>query len=342
MHLLRWLLYPVSLIYGSVTFLRNKFYDWGIFKSFQIPEKSICVGNLSTGGTGKTPHVAYIADFLKDRYNTAILSRGYGRNTRGFQWVKTNSSASEVGDEPLFYALKFPSNVQVAVCEKRADGVQRIKQDHPENDLIILDDAFQHRAVRAGFNILLTDLKRPFYGDHMLPTGNLREWRSGKKRADCVIVTKCPSDLDTASRKVIKKKIGTDTERIFFSRISYGGPIAFSQEVESPMNVLLVTGIANAAPLVEHLKNNYHLEHLEYSDHYAFTAADIQEIHQKFDTFAPEPKIILTTEKDFMRLKDQVSNGQADKYPWYYQPITVEIEEEEKFKALINRYVDTV
>lgn len=342
MHLLRWLLYPVSLIYGSVTFLRNKFYDWGIFKSFQVPKKSICVGNLSTGGTGKTPHVAYIADFLKDRSKTAILSRGYGRNTRGFQWVKPNSSASEVGDEPLFYACQFSSNVHVAVCEKRANGVKRIIHDHPESDLIILDDAFQHRAVSAGFNILLTDFNRPFYHDHILPAGNLREWRSGKKRAHCVIVTKCPSDLDTTSRNVIKKKIGTDTERIFFSRIYYVNPIAFSQEVESPLNVLLVTGIANAAPLVEHLKNYYHIEHLEYGDHYAFTAADIREIHQKFDTFASEPKMILTTEKDFMRLKDQVQDWKLDQYPWYYQPISIQIEEEEKFKALINRYVDTV
>lgn len=342
MHLVRWLLYPVSLIYGSVTFLRNKCYDWGICKSYSIPGKSICVGNLSTGGTGKTPHVAYLTDFLKEEKNTAILSRGYGRKTTGFLWVKLESRSTEVGDEPLFYARKFDTRVNVAVCEKRAEGIQRIQREHPNTELIILDDAYQHRAVQAGFTILLTDHNQPFYKDHMLPTGHLREWRIGKKRADCVVVTKCPAETDESSRKEIVSRIGIGSEKVFFSHIAYGQIVPLLLEVDEPANVLLVTGIANAAPLLRHLTPHYNVEHLEYPDHYTFSASDIRAIHQKFDTFAGEPKIILTTEKDFMRLKDRVQEWKLDQYPWYYQPITVQIEEEEKFKALINSYVDTV
>jgi len=341
MQMLRWLLYPVSLIYGSVTFLRNKLYDWGFFTPYNIPGKSICVGNLSTGGTGKTPHVAYLAALFRDRTDTVILSRGYGRKTSGFLWVSEFSKSFEAGDEPLYYARKF-ENVKVAVCESRVEGVRRIQREHPLTSLIILDDAFQHRAVKTGFSILLTDHSRPFYRDHMLPTGNLREWRIGKKRADCVIVTKCPKDLDLAARNEIKKSLSFAPEKVFFSRIAYGKPVAFTQERATSVNVLLVTGIANASPLLNHLRQSFHVKHLEYADHYAFTSADIQEIHQKFDTFATEPTIILTTEKDFMRLKDRVKEWKMDQYPWYFQPISIEIDEEEEFKALIDSYVDTV
>jgi tetraacyldisaccharide 4'-kinase len=325
-----------------VTFFRNKLYDWNIFKSYEIPGKSICVGNLSTGGTGKTPHVSYLAEYLKDRRSTAILSRGYGRKTTGFLWVKENSKTSDVGDEPLYYAKRFASVVKVAVCEQRAEGVKRIQQEQPENELIILDDAYQHRGVKAGFNVLLTDYQHPFYADHMLPTGDLREWTSGKDRADCIIVTKCPTELNESAKKEIRERLKFDPQRVFFSHVSYSAIKPLNFQVEDATNVLLVTGIANATPLLRHLTSKYSVEHLEYGDHYAFTASDIQEIHQKFDTFTPDPKIIMTTEKDFMRLKDRIKDWKLDEYPWYYQPISIEIEEEEKFKALINSYVDTV
>jgi tetraacyldisaccharide 4'-kinase len=325
-----------------VTFLRNKLYDWGIFKSYVIPGKSICVGNLSTGGTGKTPHVAYLAEFLKKSRSTAILSRGYGRSTSGFHWVNASNKPSAVGDEPLFYASKFGTEVKVAVCEKREEGIKRIKKEHPENELIILDDAYQHRAVKAGFNVLLTDFNKPYYEDHVLPAGDLREWSFGKHRADCIIVTKCPTELEESAKKEIRGHLKFDPQRVFFSHISYSEIRPLLLEVEEPANVLLVTGIANATPLLRHLTGHYSVEHMEYGDHYSFTASDIKEIHQKFDTFASDPKIILTTEKDFMRLKDRISEWKLDQYPWYYQPISVEVEEEEKFKALINSYVDTV
>ena len=172
MRIIRILLWPISLIYGIITYLRNKCFDIGIFQVYEIPKKSICVGNLSTGGTGKTPHVAYLAELLKDKIQTSILSRGYGRTTKGFILVNDKHTSNEVGDEPLFYHSLFNSKINVAVCEKRKFGVQQIQTVFPENELIILDDAFQHRAVKAGFNILLTDFNSPFSKDTMCMVGS--------------------------------------------------------------------------------------------------------------------------------------------------------------------------
>src|SRR5574343_369530 len=317
MQAFRKLLWPFSLVYGFITFVRNKWYDWGIFKSFPIPGKSICVGNLSVGGTGKTPHVAYLAEFLKDQSETSILSRGYGRKTSGFRLVNTSDSAENVGDEPLFYSSIFDKNVHVAVCEKRAEGVQALQQLFPSNQLIILDDAYQHRAVKAGLNILLTEYNAPFSSDLVLPAGNLREFRSGKNRADLVIVTKCPKEISDSDKTRIANSLKVNTDKLFFSEIVYAPFKAFGKECSSIKKVLLVTGIANPSPL-------------------------IAEIAQKYETFACNETIILTTEKDFMRLKAVSASWKLDNYPWYYQPITLKIDNENKFKALINQYVNTI
>jgi tetraacyldisaccharide 4'-kinase len=342
MHALRKLLWPFSLVYGFITLMRNKCYDWGIFKSYVIPEKSICIGNLSVGGTGKTPHVAYLAEFLKDQFETSILSRGYGRKTKGFLLVNPNNSAEQVGDEPLFYASIFNKNVHVAVCEKRAEGVQELQQLFPSNQLIILDDAYQHRAVKAGLNILLTEFNVPFSSDLVLPAGNLREFRSGKKRAQIVIVTKCPKEIGDADKMRLANSLKVKTETLFFSEIVYAPIKAFGQERSSIKKVLLVTGIANPSPLFAEIAQKYDVEHVKFGDHHAFTKQDIEEIHQKFDTFACKETIILTTEKDFMRLKAVSASWKLDNYPWYYQPITVKIDNENTFKTLINQYVNTI
>lgn len=342
MQALRKLLWPFSLVYGFITFVRNKWYDWGILKSFAIPGKSICVGNLSVGGTGKTPHVAYLAEFLKDQNETSILSRGYGRKTSGFRLVNTSDSAENVGDEPLFYATIFDKNVHVAVCEKRAEGVQALQQLFPSNQLIILDDAYQHRAVKAGLNILLTEYNAPFSSDLVLPAGNLREFRSGKNRANLVIVTKCPQTITDADKTRLANSLKVKTETLFFSEIVYAPFKAFGKECTSIKKVLLVTGIANPSPLITEIAKKYEVEHLKFGDHHAFSKQDIEEIHQKFDTFACNETIILTTEKDFMRLKAVSASWKLDDYPWYYQPITVKIANENKFKALINQYVNTI
>jgi tetraacyldisaccharide 4'-kinase len=342
MKILRFLLFPISLIYLIITSFRNFIYHFGILKTFVIPKKSICVGNLSVGGTGKTPHVSYLADFLSETIETAILSRGYGRKTTGFLWVKPNSKASEVGDEPLFYATQFQEKVHVAVCEKRADGVRKIQETFPKNELIILDDAFQHRAVKAGLNILITDFNKPFSSDFLMPVGTLRESRSGKNRADIIIVSKTPSDCTETSKNQITQSLNFKSEFVFFSHISYAEIIPFGTEIKNIKKVILVTGIANPKPLLKHISKQYDVEEIRFGDHHAFSSTDILRIHQKFDTFAHEETIILTTEKDYMRLKDYSSEWNLQNYPWYFQPITVKIDNEEKFKNLINQYVNTI
>lgn len=342
MQFLRKLLWPFSLIYGSITFLRNKCYDLGIFEVYRIPKKSICVGNLNVGGTGKTPHVAHLTAYLSTQFETAILSRGYGRKTEGFILVNQNSTLEDVGDEPLLYANQFGDEVHVAVCEKRKVGVQELIKLFPNNELIILDDAFQHRAVKAGFSILLTDYSAPFSNDIVLPAGNLREWRSGKKRANCIIVTKCPESLTEAEKHSFANQLKVDREKLFFSSIVYGEMKPLAKEIEDPKNVLLVTGIANPTPLIRFIQNKYTIEHLQFKDHHAFSAEEINAIHQKFDTFASDDKIILTTEKDFMRLKEFSAKLKLIDYPWYYQQISVKIDREEKLRTLISNYVNTI
>ena len=342
MQKIRTLLWPFSLIYGSVTYLRNKLFDLGIFSSYVLPNKSICVGNLSTGGTGKTPHVAYLTALLSGKMETAILSRGYGRKTSGFLLISKENTAAEAGDEPLFYKHYFGDAVHVAVCENRKIGAQKIEQLFPTNQLIILDDAFQHRRVKAGLNILLTEFHLPFSKDLVLPAGNLREFQSGKNRADIFIVTKCPPNLSEAQKSNLTKSLKVNPEVLFFSSISYAPFQSFGKTVRNPTHILLVTGIANPNGLVEKLSEKYTVDHLKYKDHHSFSMEEIEQIHQKFDTFANSDSIILTTEKDYMRLKDFGTAKNFNSYPWYYQPITVEIENEIQFKETINQYVNTI
>lgn len=338
----RKLLWPFSFIYGLVTYIRNVCYDLGIFHVFTIPKKSICVGNLSTGGTGKTPHIAFLADYFSNKLETTILSRGYGRKTRGFILLNDNSTVNEVGDEPLFYSTVFSNSVHVAVCENRKKGVEEIQRLFPSNKLILLDDAFQHRAVKAGLNILLTDFNLPFSSDLVLPAGNLREWRIGKKRADLVIVTKCPDSLLESEKKRLVEKLKIEPAKVFFSKIKYGDFKSFGEKREGFKTILLVTGIANSTPLIDHLEKNFTVEHLNFKDHHVFSKTDILQIHQKFDTFVSDETILLTTEKDFMRLKENVSDWKLEEYPWYFQPITVEIDNDLHFKKIIDNYVNNI
>jgi len=342
MNFFRFFLFPFSLIYLLITSLRNLAYDWGIFKSYYIPKKSICVGNLSVGGTGKTPHVTYLAELLSDTHETTILSRGYGRKTSGFLNVDATKNVNEVGDEPLFYANHFGNKVHVAVCEKRAVGVRKIQSLFPTNELIILDDAFQHRAVKAGLNVLITEFNNPFSSDYLMPVGSLRESKSGSNRAAILIVSKCPENYTEETKRNLLKSLNFNPELIFFSRIAYSKMKAFGKEIATFKKVILVTGIANPKPLLTYLSSKFEVEHLSFSDHHAFSESDILRIHQKFDTFANEETIILTTEKDYMRLKDFSTDWNLQNYPWYFQPIKIEIENEEQFKNLINQYVNTI
>lgn len=341
MKYLRLLLFPFGFLYGIVTAMRNLLYDWGIKKTYVIPVKSICVGNLSVGGTGKTPHVAYLAALLQDEYKVQILSRGYGRKTRGFILLNEHSTSETVGDEPLFYYRNFP-NVTVAVCESRKEGIEKLLQI-AKPDVILLDDAFQHRAVKAGFNILLTDYSHPYYSDWMLPAGNLREWTFGKKRADVVVVTKCPENIDEKVKLQMQQKLGFDNSSVYFSGIRYGALLPFHASAETNFsNILLVTGIANPAPLEKHLQTRFQVELMRFPDHHAFTLEDIQKVHKKFDTFASENKAIVTTEKDFMRLRDAAFSDETSKRPWFYQQITIAVDREKELETVIKNYVRAI
>lgn len=329
-----------------VTWFRNKFYDLGLFTSYSIPEKSILVGNLAVGGTGKTPHVAFIIDYLASSFKVAVLSRGYGRVTKGFLNCTADLNANLTGDEPFMYVNRYKnnSNVVVNVCEDRWYGVNKIHEDSAP-DIIVLDDAFQHRRVKAGLSIILSDYHTPFYEDTMLPTGDLREYASGLKRADILIFTKCPSLLTDFDKKKMLNKVTGFNGSVFFSSILYGDTILFNglkvADLES-YNVLLVTGIANPSPLVDYLQKCVSLELLQFPDHHMFTRSDIQKIHAKFDVLQSNKKIIVTTEKDYMRLKAFEDLIENKIYKWCYITIDVKLDREKEFLNLVDNYVGTV
>lgn len=337
MQLLRYILLPFSLVYGTILWIRNKLFDWGLKSTEKVNAAVISVGNLSVGGTGKSPHVEWIADHLKDECKTTILSRGYGRKSKGFVRVLTTSKPETVGDEALFYKTRFKDQVEVAVCEKRVEGSKKLIEAHPNLDAIVLDDAYQHRYIHRDLNILLTDYSHPFYEDFVMPTGRLREFRSGKKRADIVIVTKCPEEISDHQKVLICSRLKLkNTVDVYFSKIKYGGMIPFGskKDFELPEKILLITGIANAKPLEDYLSKIGEVESISFSDHHDFTAADIQRIHNLFDTFAEQKKCIVTTSKDFVRLKNSIHKKAIQEYPWFYQEITVSIDKE---KELVNK-----
>ncbi|MFT5248915.1 MAG: tetraacyldisaccharide 4'-kinase [bacterium] len=322
MNILRKLLLPFSLLYRSILALRNLCFDKGWFESKSYTTPIICVGNLSTGGTGKSPMIEYLISFLKEDYKVAVLSRGYKRKTNGFREVLIDSKAEDVGDEPLQFKQKFPG-IMVAVCADRQQGIEKIRI---KADVILLDDAFQHRKVSASTNILLTTFNDLYIHDMVLPAGNLRESKSGAKRADLVIVTKCPEKHSYAKLQEIQYLLNLKpAQKIYFSKISYDESIYGVSET-LPLSYLLdknftlVTGIANPKPLVEFLKQNqFNFEYKKFPDHHHFSNSEIKNLKEK--------EIILTTEKDFVRLQPRLN-----KFAVYYLPIkTVILREQEKF-----------
>jgi tetraacyldisaccharide 4'-kinase len=340
MNYFRFLLFPFSILYACITLIRNFLYDKKFKQVYEIPVKSIVIGNLSMGGTGKSPHTHLLASHFIPHMNVAILSRGYGRKTKGYVSVNQNHNAQDVGDEPLMYAHSFHNKVAVAVCEKRKIGVEKlIKQGNPK--LIILDDAFQHRAVKGGLSIVLTEFSLPYFNDFILPVGNLRETKNGIQRADICIVTKCPDfNFD---KKTFYDKIRLNKDSIFFSSIHYLPlrQIAGSLYEDSVKNVLLVTGIANPKPLFSHLSKDFEVEQMIFSDHHQFTKLDLIKIQEKFDTFAPVKKVIITTEKDYMRLVHLFDEIEIQ-IPWFIQPIGIKIDREKEFFTKIEEYVGTI
>ena len=344
MNVLKYLLLPFSFIYLVAVGLRNFLYNTGIFRSYTIPVKSICIGNLSAGGTGKSPLTIYLAQHFSSKRSIAILSRGYGRNSSGFLEIHPDTNSNVSGDEPAMYAKKHFQNTHVFVCEKRVFGTQEIIKHYPKTDLILLDDAYQHRAVTPGFNILLTDYNKPFFNDLPLPAGRLRESKNGKNRADMIVVTKCPKNLSSELKDTIVEKINLRRTLIYFASIDYSSPICFgkSTDLGSIKRVLLLTAIADASSLIQHLKQTFEVVHLSFPDHHTYSDKDLFKVHQKFDTFVSDETAIFTTEKDWVKLTDLPKNESMQGYPWFYQPMSVVIDREEEFLEQLNNYAYTI
>ena len=328
----RKLLFPFSLVYDGITTVRNKLYDleWLKTTSYELPV--IAVGNLNMGGTGKSPMIEYLLKILDKKYRVATLSRGYKRESEGFQLVELSDSAKKSGDEPLQFKNKYPNTI-VAVDANRREGIKELMNFSPE--IILLDDAFQHRKVKAGMYILLTAYGDLYVDDLLLPAGNLRESSSGAERAEIIVVTKCPTDLGRTKMDEIRKKLAPASHQsVFFSSIKYSDKIISDKQEKSITDIdpgfVLVTGIANPLPLVDYLNSKgIALKHYKFPDHHNFTEKEIERLQNE--------EKILSTEKDYMRLRDKIP---ADKL--YYLPIEIDFldNSEGKFEQKIAAFIE--
>jgi len=320
----RFILFPFAVLYDLVTNVRNVLYERGYQPSTSFDIPVISVGNLAVGGTGKTPMIEYLIRLLTPPYHIATLSRGYGRNTRGFRIASENETSSTLGDEPLQLFKKFGSKVTVSVAEERVLGISQLVDEHPDIDVILLDDAFQHRRVRPLFQILLTDFNRPFYADYLLPMGRLRESRRGVDRADIVIVTRSPLDLREDQMMKIEDEVRNYTMKpVFFSTVRYGTPLGFEgTTVPIAGKVILLTGIADAQHIETYVKQHFTMiKHFEFSDHHAYDTAELK----KICTFARSAQAsVITTEKDAVKLDSPVFRATLAGTPFFYLPIQTE------------------
>lgn len=341
MQILKWLLFPFALLYGGIMVLRNYGYDLGIFRAGKFNIPVISVGNLTVGGTGKTPHVEFLLRLLAT-LNLATLSRGYKRKTKGFLLAGPGASAETLGDEPYQYHLDFPE-VTVAVCEKRVAGIQQIMALQPATQAIILDDAFQHRAVTPTLNLLISDYYRRFDQDFMLPTGLLREPRSGARRADAVIISKCPENLSRTEQQALKASLSKYTRPgtpVFFTTYKYGKTLGFGAAKVPGKNILLVTAIANPAPLAQYLKQAGYtvLEQLAFPDHHAFTDQDLAQIKAVWQQYRGQEAAIFTTRKDAVKLIAPAFRETVAQLPFFYVPIEVAfLADQPAFEALVRQ-----
>lgn len=341
----RVLLLPFALIYGALIWLRNCLYDKQIKESVSFGLPVICVGNLSIGGTGKSPMVEYLVLHLKNLYKVATLSRGYKRKTTGYALASGKTTAIDVGDEPMQFHRKFP-DVPIAVGEQRVLAIPQLLHDRPETEVIILDDAFQHRAIKAGFNILLTDYGNLFTRDYYLPTGDLRDSKSSYKRADIIVVTKCPADLSEQEQQEIIKEIEPlSHQHVFFACIAYGTIYHIVRNtygsIDEETEVLLISGIANPRPLKKYLEEHietYHMMH--FNDHHIFSIDDWRDIKRRYESIQDSKKMVLTTEKDAMRLEKFAQ--EIDGMPFYVLPIKHKFlfNEGEKFIQRIVEFIE--
>ncbi|AKD04760.1 tetraacyldisaccharide 4'-kinase [Pontibacter korlensis] len=339
-------LWPFSQLYSGIMRLRNLGYDKGLMtsRSFDLPV--IAVGNLTVGGTGKTPHVEYLLRLLHN-YKVATLSRGYKRHSKGFILADKDTSAAKIGDEPFQYHLDF-KDVAVAVCEDRVKGIDELQKQLEKLEVVVLDDAMQHRPVQPSLNILITDHNRPFYKDYVLPAGRLREPRTGARRADIVIVSKCPASISTEEQRAVQQQVEQYTSPgtpIFFSTFAYGRPVPVGSGAEVSKGVVLVTGIANAEPLKNYLiKQGYAiLKHLGYPDHYRYTPEDLEELQELLHNKAFASASVLTTRKDAVKMIDAALLPLTKQLPIFFVPIEVRIMNDgDKFDQLVLQHVQSL
>ncbi|WP_460965141.1 tetraacyldisaccharide 4'-kinase [Spirosoma litoris] len=327
----KWLLMPLSGLYSLLIGIRNWLFDRHLLKSIRPSVYSISVGNLTVGGTGKTPMIEFLikrSAFLVTSQpgETATLSRGYGRRTRGFRIATDTDTADTLGDEPLQLYRKFSPQVRVCVGERRVDAIQSLLTLHPETKQVLLDDAFQHRAVQPHLSILLMDYNRPFYDDYPFPAGRLREPRKGARRADGIVVTKCPTDLWATEQQRIANRIRKYTQPdtpIFFAGLAYSAPMAFAthQPTADLRDVILISGLANADPLEQYVRRTFNLiKHYRFADHYVYARAVLEEILATL----PPATAVLTTEKDWVKLDALLSPEERANLPLFYLPVAVQ------------------
>jgi tetraacyldisaccharide 4'-kinase len=347
------LLYPISLIYGAVTGIRNLMYDSGILPRHEFNIPVICVGNITVGGTGKTPHTEYLVDLLCKKFRVATLSRGYLRKSKGFRIASPSDDIDKIGDEPFQIHKKFPGII-VAVDRDRVNGVNSILKEKPDTEVIVLDDGFQHRRITPGFVILLTDFGRLMISDHLLPYGRLRESLSSMRRADIILVTKSPENLSPIQRRIIVKEINKSPyQNLFFTSLEYKDPrpvfaqpvikkLLLSADKKNKSSVILVTGIANPQPLKEYLSGYFkEIVHLPYPDHHKFTEKDISKISGAFHKLISTEKFIITTEKDAVRLREFTNIAEIIRSSTYYIPLGIKFlnNDKDEFDNLIFEYV---
>ncbi len=345
--------YPLSLIYSFVVYIRNRLFDYNFLKSKEFTIPIISVGNITVGGTGKTPHIEYLISILKNECKIAVLSRGYKRKSRGFVLAHPDSTYYEIGDEPKQIKTKFPK-LDVAVNANRTQGIyQLLEKGSPELNTILLDDAYQHRYVKPGLSILLVDYTQPMFHDHFLPYGRLRENRHEKRRSNIIIITKTPRDLKPIDRRILVKNLKLfPYQNLFFTTMAFGDfQAVFDSEkfqlkilecVENKYSILAISGIANPQQFDKHIQTvSNDVVTLTYPDHHNFTKKDANKIYSSFNKINNPKKIIVTTEKDAMRFQDNRHSKILSDLPFYYIPMQIEFlnKETESFNNQIINYV---
>ncbi len=342
------LLFPFSLLYGIITFFRNKLYDCGCLSSVRFEDICvISVGNITVGGTGKTPHVEYLVRMLSPNYKVAVLSRGYKRKTKGFVLADMQSTAADIGDEPCQIKQKFP-HIEVAVDVDRVEGIHKLRAAKPGIQVVLLDDAFQYRRIVPSLSVLLADYNRPLYHDSVFPGGRMREWACSARRADLMLITKSPVNLPDDEKKEIAKRYACFfSKNIYFTTIMYGAPCSIFQDAEhlpvediKTCDVLLITGIATPKILENHLRPLVvSLQTLVYPDHHPYSESDIKDIFRTWENMSSGNRLILTTEKDAVRLRKLKIPGPMSS-TMYYMPIEIDFIGEGKQD--VERMIHTV